>query len=185
MWRGFPGSSDGKESACNAGDLGSIPGWERSHGEGNGTLLQYSCLGNPMNRGAWQVTVDKLEFMPCKHLSSLATSNPTLPSTLALARDCGFLFGETESENLQTLVHKPNLVWEILWHRTDESVFNIFPCPVFKISVASFMLTMPCLLLSHIQLFATPWTVSPSDSSYQLGGNLEINNFMEINKSWG
>ena len=49
--------SDGKEFACNVRDLGSIPGWGRSPGEGNGYLLQYSCLGNPMNRGAWWATV--------------------------------------------------------------------------------------------------------------------------------
>ena len=43
--------------ACNAGDLGSIPGSERSPGEGNGKALQYSCLENPMDRGAWRATV--------------------------------------------------------------------------------------------------------------------------------
>ena len=53
----FPGGSDGKESACNAGDLGSLPGWGRSPGEGDGNSLQYSCLENPMDRGAWQATV--------------------------------------------------------------------------------------------------------------------------------
>ena len=50
---GFPGSSDGKASDCNAGDLGSIPGSGRSPGEGNGNPLQYSCLENSMDRGAW------------------------------------------------------------------------------------------------------------------------------------
>ena len=50
----FPGGSDGKESACYAGDLGSNPGLGRSPGEGNGHTLQYSCLKNSMNRGAWQ-----------------------------------------------------------------------------------------------------------------------------------
>ena len=54
---GFLGGSDGKESACNAGDLSSIPGLERSPGEGLGNPLQYSCLDNPMDRGAWWVTV--------------------------------------------------------------------------------------------------------------------------------
>ena len=44
---GFPGSSDGKESACNTGDLGSIPGLGRFPGEGNSNLLQYACLENP------------------------------------------------------------------------------------------------------------------------------------------
>ena len=50
--RGFPGGSDGKASACNAGDLGSIPGPGRSPGEGNGNPLQHSCLENPMDGGA-------------------------------------------------------------------------------------------------------------------------------------
>ena len=53
----IPGGSDGKESACNAGDLGLIPGSGRSPGERNGHPLQYSCLENPMDRGAWQATV--------------------------------------------------------------------------------------------------------------------------------
>ena len=47
---GFPGGSDGEESACNAGDLGSIPGLGRSPGEGKGYPLQYSCLENSMDR---------------------------------------------------------------------------------------------------------------------------------------
>ena len=49
--------SDGKESACNAGDPGLIPGLGRSPGEGNGNPLQYSCLENPMEGGAWNTTV--------------------------------------------------------------------------------------------------------------------------------
>ena len=49
---GFPGGSDGHESAYNPGDLSSIPGWERSPGEGNGNPLQYSCVENSMVRGA-------------------------------------------------------------------------------------------------------------------------------------
>ena len=56
---GFPGGSDGKESGCNTGDLGSIPGSGKSHGEGNGNPLQYSCLGNPMDRGNWWATVQR------------------------------------------------------------------------------------------------------------------------------
>ena len=53
----FPGGSDGKASAYNAGDPGSVPELERSPGEGNGNPLWYSCLENPMDRGAWQATV--------------------------------------------------------------------------------------------------------------------------------
>ena len=50
-WGGFPGGSDGKESTCNGGDPGSIPGLERFPGEGNDNSLQYSCLENSMDRG--------------------------------------------------------------------------------------------------------------------------------------
>ena len=57
LLRGFPGGSEVKASACNAGDLGSIPGLGRSPGEGNGSPLQYSCLENPMDGGAWWATV--------------------------------------------------------------------------------------------------------------------------------
>ena len=53
----FLGSSDGKESACDMGDLGSILGWGRCPAEGNGNTLQYSCLENPTDRGNWRATV--------------------------------------------------------------------------------------------------------------------------------
>ena len=56
----FPGDSVGKESACNAGVLGSIPGMGRSPGEGNSYPLQYSCQENPMDRGAWWATVHRV-----------------------------------------------------------------------------------------------------------------------------
>ena len=57
---GFPGGAEVKASSCNAGDLGSIPGWGRSPGEGNGNPLQYSCLENPMDGGAWWATVHRV-----------------------------------------------------------------------------------------------------------------------------
>ena len=55
---GFPGGSEVKASACNAGDLGSIPGLGRSPGDGN--PLQYSCLENPVDGGAWWATVHRV-----------------------------------------------------------------------------------------------------------------------------
>ena len=54
---GSPCGSDSKESVCSAGHPGLIPGLGRSLGEGNGNTLQYSCLGNSMDRGAWQAIV--------------------------------------------------------------------------------------------------------------------------------
>ena len=59
----FPGGSDSKASAYNAGDPVSIPGWGRSPGKGNGNPLQYSCLENPMDRGAWWATVHRVARM--------------------------------------------------------------------------------------------------------------------------
>ena len=58
---GLPGWLSGKESACNAREAGSIPGSGRSPGEGNGNPLQYSCLGNPMDKGAWLAAVHGVE----------------------------------------------------------------------------------------------------------------------------
>ena len=57
MTLGFPDGSVGKDSGCNAGDTALIPGLGRSPTGGNGIPLQYSCMGNPMERGAWQVGV--------------------------------------------------------------------------------------------------------------------------------
>ena len=64
----FPGGLDGKESAYNAGDLALIPGLEDSSGGGHGNPLQYSCLENPMDRGAWRAT-----YSPCVRKESNMT----------------------------------------------------------------------------------------------------------------
>ena len=81
--KGFPGGSDGKESACKAGDLGSVPELERSPGEGNGYPLQYSGLENSMDRGTWQ-TIVSVQFSSvaqlCLTLCDLMNrSTPGLP----------------------------------------------------------------------------------------------------------
>ena len=60
LQEGFPGGSDGKESSCNEGDAGSIPGSGRSPGEGHSNPLQYSCLENSLERRAWWATVHGL-----------------------------------------------------------------------------------------------------------------------------
>ena len=61
VFLGFSGGSDGKESSCNAGQLGLIPGLGRSPGGRHSNPLQYSCLGNPMDRGTWQAAVHGVE----------------------------------------------------------------------------------------------------------------------------
>ena len=58
--KGFPGGTEVKATACSVGDLGSIPGSGRFPGEGNGYPLQYSCLENPMDRGAWWASVHRV-----------------------------------------------------------------------------------------------------------------------------
>ena len=66
--KGLPWCSESKESACNAGDMGSIPGLGRSPEEGNDNPLQYSCLGNHMDRMAWQATVSKRQTELSTHI---------------------------------------------------------------------------------------------------------------------
>ena len=75
---GLPGGSEGKESTCNAGDPGSIPGAGRAPVEGNGYPLQYSCLGNLMDSGAWQATVHGVA--ESEITEQLSNNNITSPS---------------------------------------------------------------------------------------------------------
>ena len=81
MLLGFPGGSVGKESTCDVGDLGSIPGLARSLGEGYGNPLQSFCLENPMDRGAWWATVHRV----AKSLTRL--SDETHADVAELGRD--------------------------------------------------------------------------------------------------
>ena len=75
VYKGFPCSSVGKETACSAGDLGLIPVWGRSPGEGNGNPLWYSCLENSMHRGAQQATIHGVKRVG----HDLATKPPPPP----------------------------------------------------------------------------------------------------------
>ena len=79
LFYSFPGSSDGKESACNAGGLGSIPGLRRSTAEGNGNPIQYSCLENPMDRPWGHKQLDTSEWLTLScHIILASTPNLAL-----------------------------------------------------------------------------------------------------------
>ena len=82
----FPGGSDGKASVYNVGDLGSIPGLGRFSGEGNGNPLQYSCLENPMDGGAWCP-------WGCKELEATSLSLFTLPLELQFICEMEIIIG--------------------------------------------------------------------------------------------
>ena len=97
---GFPHSSVGRESACNAGDLVLIPGLERFPGEGNGNPLQYSCLENPKDRGAWWAAVYGVKQ---SWLSSSSNSESWWKAENLL---CISKFpGEVQSQSVQLLSH--------------------------------------------------------------------------------
>ena len=99
----LPCNSNGKESDCNTGDLGSIPGSGRSSGEGNGNLLQYSCLENPMDREAWWATV-----------CGIAESDTTKGLTLLLLQESSELLSRLDPWRFDVLIYSPFPVKHIL-----------------------------------------------------------------------
>ena len=111
---GYPGGSVNKESSCNAGDLSLIPELRRSLGKGNGYLLQYSCLENPMDRGAWQATVHGV------------TKSWTQLKQLSMYLSCIFLVAQTV-KRLPTMreTRVRSCVGKIPWRRKWQ------PTPVF------------------------------------------------------
>ena len=80
--RAFPGGSDGKEPACNVGDLASIPGSIKSPGDGNGYPLQHPCLENSMNRGARQATIHRIAELDITERLTLSLFSPTVYTVL-------------------------------------------------------------------------------------------------------
>ena len=88
---GFPGGSDGKESACNAGDPGSVPELGRSPGEGNGNSLQYSCLENSVDRGAWWARVIKSRTQLKQHTFTVTVLLGTILSVSSGTNAVGYL----------------------------------------------------------------------------------------------
>ena len=107
---GSPGGSVSKESACNAGDSGINPGWGRPPGEGNGNPLQYSCLGNPMDRGTWQSTVHWVtkSWTWLKLLGSLWKCGEKIPGEPTCFRQEG---KKKQFWNTQGSLNKIKLTW--------------------------------------------------------------------------
>ena len=92
----FPGGSNDKESACNVGDPGLIPGLRRSPGEGNGNPLQYPCLENPVDKGSWWASVHGVENEQLTHTHNfkgalLSRLHTWIPSIYVLSGDPLFL----------------------------------------------------------------------------------------------
>ena len=131
-----PCGSDGKESACNAGDPGSIPGLGRSPGEGNGNPLQYSCLENLMDRGAWRATVHgvtksrtwlsdftfhfPLSFLPHKRCVGEGNGNPLQYSCLENHMDGGAWWATVHwvaksQTQLSMRTHACSMNFNLLW----------------------------------------------------------------------
>ena len=102
--RGFPRGSLGKESAWNLGDLGLIPGLGRSPGEGNGYPLQYSCLENSMDRGAWQATAHRVAKSPTL-LKWLSTVSRSVSPALCHPMDCSPPTSLRSNPHLLNLLH--------------------------------------------------------------------------------
>ena len=110
IWlRDFPGGSDSEESACIAGSPGSIPGLGRSPGERKDYPLQYSCLENSMDRGAWQATVHGVTK------SWTWTEQLTLIYTLYLELICNVVLISTVQQN-DSVTHMHTFFFRVLFH---------------------------------------------------------------------
>ena len=155
----FPHSSVSKESACNAGDLGKITGLGRSPGEGNGNPLQYSCLENPMERGAWWATVcgvARVRHNLATKLLLLLLRLSTSPTSSILllfsfyrrgngATGCFSIF----SSVTQFVSCRVKCWTEAFWLQSLNSA-------IIKI----YWLADCCSVAQTVKLFATPWTTA-------------------------
>ena len=131
---GFPGGSDGKESTCSAGDLGSIPGLGRSPGRGHGNPLQHSCLENPHRQRS-------LEGYSPQGLKKLNTTEWL--NTCTHSRCCGTQSAPSPARTCQGKITGTGDPWDVLNSEVKQSKVK---------------------LLSRVWLFANPWTVAYQDS---------------------
>ena len=110
-----------KESACNARDMGLIPGWRRSPGEGHGNPLQYSCLQNPMDGGAWQATVHRVT-KSWTWLTWLSTVKCVLDSANQSACLCN---SESSTNTALLLTDLPWLLFQIQTFSISKAFYNL------------------------------------------------------------
>ena len=147
----FPGGSDGKVSACNARDPGSIPGSERSPGEGNGNPLQYSCLGNPMDREAWQATVHGVakSWIPQSNFSF------------------SLLLGRKATTNLDSILISRDIMLPAKVHLVKAMIFPVvmYGCESWTIKKAEPQRINVFELWCWRRLLRVPWTARRSDQS--------------------
>ena len=148
-FRGFPGGSDGRESACNAGDLGSIPGSGRSPGQGNGTPLQYSCLKNSMDRGAWWAVVHGVanaahNWVANTHILIIICLNVDVFESILLPNLLSFLV---------IYIHVFHQIWEVFSYLKKKKFFSAF-----------YSLFSPACL-SAVSLQSCPTLCNPIDIS--------------------
>ena len=137
--RGFPYSSGGQESACNAGDLGSIPGSGRSPGEGNGNPLQYSCLENLMD-GAWRAIVHGV-----KRVRQDLATKPPLPPPQSIYNVV--LISAVQQWFSHTHIY---ILFHILSHYGYHRILCIIPCVIYCVYIVYSSLCYigaPCCLL--------------------------------------
>ena len=112
MW-GLPRWLNGKESPCQSGGVGLISGSVRSPGEGNGSPLQYSCLGNPMDRGAWWATVHRV----AKSRTQLSTHTQLSETSLLFLKDLMLPWSLLLPPSLDDTIHKTTSSLGCFWLR--------------------------------------------------------------------
>ena len=127
----FPGGSDSKASAYNVGDPGSIPGSGRSPGEGNGNSLQYSCLENPMGRGAWLATVrgvakSRTRLGDFTITNSMPVRFHCMYLPLARISLSGAAFFQHHGELLSSIPHQAKSARELMpcWNNLDPVIYS-------------------------------------------------------------
>ena len=135
-----PGGSDSKEPACTAEDPGWIPGWGISPGRGNGNPVQYSCLGNPMDRGAWRAII--YGFTRVRHC--WVTKPP--PCLILLQGGNGLYWGKKHLERIMCF----NSVMENSCRVANDDVSR-------PATMAKWKGSLPCARLSGLPLFSVNW----------------------------